>query len=110
MLYIYIYIYIYIHIKAGDLLRPGPPSAAGGAGGEGQRVPRRRENMVGVNMVGVNMAFHDAVCERFEGAMLEPCLLKPCFHVAGFRSSPRTGSILSDFRGFDPSRILIFIW
>ena len=46
--------------------------------------PRRRENMVGVNMVGVNMAFHDAICECFEGAMLEPCLLKPCFHVAGY--------------------------
>ena len=34
-------------------------------------------------MVGVNMALHDAICECFEGAMLEPCLLKPCFHVAG---------------------------
>ena len=34
-------------------------------------------------MVGVNMAFHDAICECFEGTMLEPCLLKPCFHVAG---------------------------
>ena len=29
-------------------------------------------------MVGVNMAFHDAICECFEGTMLEPC-----FHVAG---------------------------
>ena len=37
----------------------------------------RRENMVGVDMV------HDAICECFEGTMLEPCLLKPCFHVAG---------------------------
>ena len=44
---------------------------------------RRRENMVRVNMVGVNMAFHDAACECFEGTMLEPCLLQPCFHVAG---------------------------
>ena len=43
---------------------------------------RRRENMVGVNMVGVNMAFHDAICGCFEGTMLEPCLLKPCFHVS----------------------------
>ena len=24
-------------------------------------------------MVGVNMAFRDAVCECFEGTMLEPC-------------------------------------
>ena len=34
-------------------------------------------------MVGVNMVVHDAICERFEGTMLEPCLFKPCFHVAG---------------------------
>ena len=27
---------------------------------------------------------HDAVCECFEGIMLEPCLLQPCFHVAGY--------------------------
>ena len=51
---------------------------------------RRRENMVGVNMVGVNMVgvnnvAHDAICECFEGIMLEPCLLQPCFHVAGRR-------------------------
>ena len=47
------------------------------------REVRRCENMVEVNMVGVNMAFHDATCEFFEGTKLEPCLLKPCFHVAG---------------------------
>ena len=41
-------------------------------------------------MVGANMAFHDAICECFEGTMLEPCLLKPCFHVAG---DNRTGQI-----------------
>ena len=34
-------------------------------------------------MVGVNMAFHGAIGECLVGAMLEPCLLKPCFHVAG---------------------------
>ena len=49
---------------------------------------RRREHMVGVNMVGVNMAFHDAICECFEGTMLEPCLLKPCVHVAGSLQLP----------------------
>ena len=38
-------------------------------------------------MVGVNMAVHDAICECFEGAMLEPCLLKPCFHVAAYSRS-----------------------
>ena len=43
---------------------------------------RRRENMVGVNMVGVNMVVHDASRECFKGTMLEPCLLKPCFHAA----------------------------
>ena len=47
------------------------------------RCIRRRENMVGVNMVGVHMAFHDAIFECFEGTMLEPCLLKAYFHVAG---------------------------
>ena len=31
------------------------------------------------------MVVHDAICECFEGAMLEACLLKPCFHVAGGR-------------------------
>ena len=34
-------------------------------------------------MVGVNLVVHDASCECFEGTMLEPCLLKLCFHVAG---------------------------
>ena len=38
---------------------------------------RRRENMVGVNNVA-----HDAICECFEGIVLELCLLQPCFHVA----------------------------
>ena len=33
-------------------------------------------------MVGVNNVVHDAICECFEGIMLEPCLLHPCFHVA----------------------------
>ena len=35
---------------------------------------RPRENMVRVNIV-----FHDATCECFEGNMLEPCVLQPCF-------------------------------
>ena len=34
-------------------------------------------------MVGVNNVAHDAICECVEGIMLEPCLLQPCFHVAG---------------------------
>ena len=40
-------------------------------------------------MVGVSMAFHAAICECFEGTMLEPCLLKPCFHVAGLQGAGR---------------------
>ena len=44
---------------------------------------RRRENMVGVNMVGVDNVVHHAICECFEGIMLETCLLQPCSHVAG---------------------------
>ena len=54
---------------------------------------RRRENMVGVNMV---LAEYNriqtrsswiylllAICECFDGILLKPCLLQPCFHVAG---------------------------
>ena len=33
--------------------------------------------------IGVNMVVHDAICECFEGTMLEPCLLELCFHVTG---------------------------
>ena len=40
-----------------------------------------------VNMVGVNMAIHDAICECFEGTVLEPCLLRPCVHVASNSAS-----------------------
>ena len=38
-------------------------------------------------MVGVNNVVHDAICECFEGIMLEPCLFQPCFHVAGYSGS-----------------------
>ena len=41
-------------------------------------------------MVGVNMASQDAICECFEGTLLEPYLLKPCFHVAGLRAASRS--------------------
>ena len=50
---------------------------------------RRRENTVGVNMVLAKFGkFKDGLhkscgTECFEGTMLEPCLLQPCFHVAG---------------------------
>ena len=54
---------------------------------------RRRENMV-----GVNMAFHCAICECFEGAMLEPCLLQPCIYVAGLPAAWRH----ADLSGADP--------
>ena len=49
-------------------------------------------------MVGVNMAFHGAICECFAGAMLEPCLLKPCFHVAG-RTAPPRSAVRGEGRG-----------
>ena len=50
---------------------------------------RRRENMVGVNMVLAEFVkfkhglYKSCGIECFEGIMLEPCLLQPCFHVAG---------------------------
>ena len=50
---------------------------------------RRRENMVGVNMVLAEFSkSKHGLCKSFdieclEGIMLEPCLLQPCFHVAG---------------------------
>ena len=50
---------------------------------------RRRENMVGVNMVLAEFVkfehglYKSCGIEWFEGSMLEPCLLQPCFHVAG---------------------------
>ena len=50
---------------------------------------RPRENMVGVNMVLAESVkfkhglYKSCGIECFEGIMLEPCLLQPCFHVAG---------------------------
>ena len=50
---------------------------------------RRRENMVGVSMVLAEFVkfkhglYKSCGIECFEGIMLEPCLLQPCFHVAG---------------------------
>ena len=50
---------------------------------------RRRESMVGVNMVLAEFIqfkhglYKSYVIECFEGIMLEPCLLQPCFHFAG---------------------------
>ena len=50
---------------------------------------RRRENMVGVNMVLAESVklkhglYKSCGRDWFEGIMLEPCLLQPCFHVAG---------------------------
>ena len=50
---------------------------------------RRRENMVGVNVVLAEIVkfkhglYKSCGIECLEGIMLEPCLLQPCFHVAG---------------------------
>ena len=66
---LYIYIYIYIYIYPSSRIRP-------------------RENMVGVNMVLAWWTFipHDlySICLN-SIHMLAPCLLQPCFHVAGHR-------------------------
>ena len=57
------------------------------------RVARRRENMLGVNMVLAEFVkfkhglYRSCGIECFEGIMLEPCLLQPCFHFAGSRQS-----------------------
>ncbi len=56
-------------------------------GGCGQS--RRREHMVGVNMVLAESVqfkrglYKSCGIECFEGIMLEPCLLQPCFLDAG---------------------------
>ena len=48
--------------------------------------------MVGVNMVLAEFVkfkhglYKSCGIECFEGIMLEPCLLQPCFHVAGLRT------------------------
>ena len=50
---------------------------------------RRCENMVGESMLLASFnKFNHGLCkscgvECFEGIVLEPCLLQPCFHVAG---------------------------
>ena len=50
-------------------------------------VDRRREHMVGVSMVLAELAkfkpglYNSCGIECFEGIMLEPWLLQPCFHV-----------------------------
>ena len=54
---------------------------------------RRRENMVGVNMISAEyhqntLKWQTAnICIKnmfeFDGILLKPCLLQPCFHVAG---------------------------
>ena len=50
---------------------------------------RRCVNMVGVNMVLAEFVkfkhglYKSCGIEWLEGIMLEPCLLQPCFHVAG---------------------------
>ena len=36
-----------------------------------------------VNVVGVNIS-NNAICGCFDGILLKPCLLQPCFHVAGY--------------------------
>ena len=62
------------------------------------------ENMVGVNMVLAEFVrfkhglYRSCGIEWFEGIVLEPCLLQPCFHVAGQSSTPQTTSLLHLFQ------------
>ena len=94
-MYIYLYIYIYIYIYPLQLHLAVHAIQGLGHGVHDLQVVgvealfRRRENMVGVNMVLAEFVkFKHGLCkscgiEWFEGIMLEPYLLQPCFHVAG---------------------------
>ena len=76
-----------------------PKMLLGCAGRTNRRWSRRRENMVGVNMVlaenhqiqtwllWIYLLF--AIWGCFDGILLKPCLLQPCFHVAGDHVSAR---------------------
>ena len=86
----------------------------------------RREHMVGVKMVLAEFVklkhglYKSCGIECLGSIMLEPCLLQPCFHVAGalrpflipaLRTSTPSLPIKSfDFRGFDSSKLLILKW
>ena len=72
----------------------------GETGGEtgGVATTRPREDMVGVNRVLAEFVkfkhgvYESCGTECFEGIMLEPCLLQPCFHVAGGLTEARERS------------------
>ena len=99
--YVYTYIYIYIYMATESTHRRLEPSEKGreperltqprrrGPEHAVNIIARRRENMVGVNMVLAEFVkfkhglYKSCGIEWFEGSMLEPCLLQPCFHVAG---------------------------
>ena len=94
-IYVYIYIYIYTHTYVPRTL--APPSAYQGARHitrpSGSDNDRPRENTVGVNMVLAE--YHQNILKQqiativittmfeFDGVLLKPCLLQPCFHVTG---------------------------
>ena len=63
-MYVYIYIYIYI-CKACSALPPA--TWKHGWSKQGSSI----------------INYTEYICECFDGTMLEPCLLQPCFHVAG---------------------------
>ena len=91
IIYIYIYIPIHIHMSVPLLVHfRTRPSAA-----TPPRICRRRENMVRANMVLAEFIkfkhglYRSCGIECFEGIMLEPCLLQPCFHVAGYGRAQR---------------------
>ena len=89
----YIYIYIYIHICTSIIGCPHPHSRFDAVNlvGNSSHAYRRRVNMVEINMVLAESVefkhglYKSCGIEWFEGIVLEPCLLQPCFHVAGHR-------------------------
>ena len=70
---------------------------------------RRRQNMVGVNMVLAEIIrfkhglYKSCGVECVEGIMLEPYLLKPCFHVAGPGGRPASARRPAESRAPRPA-------
>ena len=109
--YIYIYICIPLSIKRErekplKILNPGAGTAWIGLWINKWCQDRRRENMVGVNMVLAE--YHQiqawllwiyvlsAIWGCFDGVLLKPCLLQPCFHLAGQGSHLQRAQRASD--------------
>ena len=55
------------------------------------------QKMMPIRNPPFSLVFNDAICGCFEGILLEPCLLQPCFHVAGRREISQ-----AEMEGFGP--------